>query len=938
MQETLSEPAPVTRIRLPDVPVVWSNGHKTAILTTEGEIKILNNDQARMIIHKKHALVCHAPYTKSKLGLNEFYAFDILELFAFVHPARFTVPTPKGICTSLGLSPPQNFEDYPLSLIEITQTLLKDLQNDPHQKKADPLKIAAAMGMQGRGWLWTPFIFAAHGQDYDSKEIVHSKTAMNIWRHLPEWAEEAPIPPPSHFGVSSEEAQERLSKMLGQNTNEEARPQQIEYTKEISKTFAPVNEAENPHVILAEAGTGTGKTLGYLAPASVWSEKNTGTVWISTYTKNLQRQIDQELSRLYPEDAIKEAYIAIRKGRENYLCLLNLENTAAAAGTARNFSQVVSAGIMARWAAATKDGDLSGADFPGWLTGIMGYANTLGLADRRGECIYSACDHYKKCFGERSIRKSKHARIVVANHALVMIQSALAMPGEDLPTRYIFDEGHHLFDSADSAFSAHLTAKEMSDLRRWILGAEGGRTSRARGLKKRIEDLVSASPEALSLLNQVLEEARTLTAPGWTKRLKEGDPFGAAEKFITCIYKQVFARSKNTHAPYSLETELYPAAPDLLQQAKRLKKQLKNLQKPMQQLADHFKKILTSDNGEMESDTRKRFEAIAISLNRRSQMTLQSWINMLDNLQKGENSDVFVDWLQIERVDGRTYDVGFYRHYVDPMKPFAASIKLHLHGMAVTSATLRDEQQIDNSETASDTIKNINTNAKSWSMAAQRSGAAYLTENLIAKSFSSPFKYNEKTRIYIANDINKNDANQVSSAYRALFLASNGGALGLFTAINRLRTVYERINEEVESHNIPLYSQHIDNMDIGTLIDMFRDEEHACLLGTDAVRDGVDVPGRALRMIVFDRVPWPRPTILHKARRAYYGGRKYDEMVTRLKLKQAYGRLIRRADDKGVFVMLDSALPSRLQSAFPPDVEIIKTGLSDIIKEIKSFL
>ena len=70
----------------------------------------------------------------------------------------------------------------------------------------------------------------------------------------------------------------------------------------------------------------------------------------------------------------------------------------------------------------------------------------------------------------------------------------------------------------------------------------------------------------------------------------------------------------------------------------------------------------------------------------------------------------------------------------------------------------------------------------------------------------------------------------------------------------------------LEEAGLPLYAQHVDGLDTGTLVDIFRAEEDACLLGTDAVRDGVDVPGRCLRLIVFDRVPWPRPDILHRAR------------------------------------------------------------------------
>jgi ATP-dependent DNA helicase DinG len=100
----------------------------------------------------------------------------------------------------------------------------------------------------------------------------------------------------------------------------------------------------------------------------------------------------------------------------------------------------------------------------------------------------------------------------------------------------------------------------------------------------------------------------------------------------------------------------------------------------------------------------------------------------------------------------------------------------------------------------------------------------------------------------------------------------------------------------------------------------------------------VDVPGRALRLIVFDRVPWPRPDILHKARRKAFGGSRYDDQIARGKLRQAFGRLVRREGDAGVFVMLDSALPSRLASAFPPGVEIQRIGLAEAASLTRAFL
>ena len=66
--------------------------------------------------------------------------------------------------------------------------------------------------------------------------------------------------------------------------------------------------------------------------------------------------------------------------------------------------------------------------------------------------------------------------------------------------------------------------------------------------------------------------------------------------------------------------------------------------------------------------------------------------------------------------------------------------------------------------------------------------------------------------------------------------------------------------------------------------------------------------------------------------------RAYDDRITRLRLKQAYGRLVRRADDRGVFVLLDPMMPSRLAGAFPPGVEVQRTGLAEAVKEVAAFL
>ncbi len=903
------------------LPVLCFASGQFALLTSEGEIKIIDNKQAQFAVHKKITLVCHAPYMRGKLDTNDLLAADVLELFAFVHPGKFCVPTPAGIAKALGQVVPQSLEDYPLSLQDSVGYLFDDLSKKPNKERL--LNIAEVMGLNGRGWYWTPHIFAALGQAYDPEKTIISRTQLNIWKDLPEWTEDAPQPPSSHISVTGDEARERITTTLAQRAGSESRAPQLNYTTRLVEAFNARDKAEDINVILAEAGTGVGKTLGYLVPASIWSEKNESPVWISTYTKNLQRQIETELTRLYPDPDVRDKKVAVRKGRENYLCLLNFDDLASAAGMTIQIRSAIAAGLMARWIMETRDGDLTGSDFPGWLPGLLGYAQTLGLADRRGECIFSACDHYKRCFPERAIRKAKITPLVISNHAVTMIKAAHA--DDDLPQRFIFDEGHHLFDAADSAFAAHLTGQESYDLRRWIIGPEGGKRSRARGLKKRLEDLLNGDDDGIGYMDRVLHHARFLTGEDWLKRLKSGEPQGSAELFIEKIFNQVQARADGAEGLYSLETPTFPLVTGLLEASDKLKEDLKILRATITRLIAHLRSKLDDQADTLAPDSRKRIDAVAQSLERRVNSAITPWMGMMETLASGLNPLDWVDWMSVERVEGKIFDVGMYRHYVDPTKPFAAAIKPHAHSMVVTSATLRDGSIMTDDQ-------------QGWETASTITGANYLSASPMAFSIPSPFNYAERTKVFVVTDIRKNDVDQLSAAYRELFLASGGGALGLFTSISRLKSVHNRIEDRLSREGLTLYAQHVDGIDAGTLVDMFRDDTHSCLLGTDAVRDGVDVPGESLRMIVFDRVPWPRATLLHKARKKTLGGSAYDDRLTRLKLKQAYGRLIRRASDKGVFVMLDSALPQRLQTAFPEGVVIEKIGLSEVIEKTRQFL
>jgi ATP-dependent DNA helicase DinG len=926
------------RIELPHAHAVVAGHGRALALTADGELLDLPAEEAGALLRTGPApLLVHAPATLRRLGLKPIPAFDLLELFAFVLPARAAAPTPRGLALALDLDLPPR-DALAALLPEIARTLLARLARASDTPlNRDAAALASRMGQAG--WGWAPFVAAALGD-----AARPSSEPLRVWKRLPEWEETAPPPQPAAHPVGEQDARARLAEILGADS--ETRPGQADYAAAASAAFAPRQTRGDPHLVLAEAGTGTGKTLGYISPASLWAERNGGAVWISTFTRHLQRQIEAELARLIPDPVQRRQRVVVRKGRENYLCLLNLEDSVNSA-TSSAPALAVPLGLIARWALATSDGDILGGDLPGWFGELFGMGTTLALADRRGECIHAACPHWKKCFIEHGIRRARGAEMVVANHALVMAQAAWGgIDDATVPVRYVFDEGHHVFDAADGAFSAELSGIETAELRRWLLGAEGGR-SRARGLRRRLDELVPGTPELEAPLDAALQAARALPAAGWATRLASDAPelggvetgrANPTEAFLRRARIQVLARTQSDSG--SIECDLHPAAPELASTAADLARALGRIAQPLTTLRDRLAARLEDEADELDEAGRNRIEASCRTLKRRALDPLTAWQAMLGAVSEpppepGARPD-FVHFLRLSRRDlfggdggsrARDHDVGLNRHWLDPTIPFIRTLAEPAHGMLITSATLRDA--------GADSIE------AGWIAAEARVGAEHLPSPAIRVAVDSPFDYGAQTRAFVVTDIEGRETGPLAAAYRELFLAAGGGGLGLFTAISRLRAVHGKIAPALEEAGIPLYAQHVDAMDNATLVDVFRTEEESCLLGTDAMRDGVDVPGRALRLVVFERVPWTRPDILHRERRVHLSGGDpagFDDRLVRLRLRQAFGRLIRTATDRGVFVLLDRRTPTRLLSAFPSGVRVRRVGLAEAVAETKEFL
>jgi len=233
-----------------------------------------------------------------------------------------------------------------------------------------------------------------------------------------------------------------------------ARPFQIEMAEEIQKVI------KNQQVIVAEAGTGTGKTFAYLVPALL----SGGKVIISTGTKTLQ---DQLFGRDIPtvRDALKvPVTVALLKGRANYVCHHHLERSKSD-GRLPTRDDVVYLARVESFARISNTGDR--AD----LAEVPENAGVWPLVtSTRDNCLGSQCEHYDKCFVMKARKQALEADVVVVNHHLFFADVMLRDEGvaEILPAcnTVIFDEAHQLPETASLFFGQSVSTTQLIDLAR----------------------------------------------------------------------------------------------------------------------------------------------------------------------------------------------------------------------------------------------------------------------------------------------------------------------------------------------------------------------------------------------------------------------------------------------------------------------------------------
>jgi ATP-dependent DNA helicase DinG len=620
-------------------------------------------------------------------------------------------------------------------------------------------------------------------------------------------------------------------------------------------------------VLLAEAGTGVGKSLAYGIPAADWALTRGEPVVISTATINLQEQLVQKDLPLIARVMGGSLRSVLVKGRGNYLCRRRL---AEGLRQGSLFSDEEGAlDRLARFAETTQDGSRSDLTEP---VPAQLWEEVSSDADA---CPGRRCPFRKTCFFRRARRDIRDADILVVNHHLLFADLAVRLEREDwqeravLPafTRVVLDEAHELEDAASQFFGERLTRRGLL----WLLGRLA--PSRQRGRSGILEELA-----------RELEDRTPLRALAGVADCRR-----RCDRAFAALASFVAARARSD-GPFERRLRLTPetlAAPDFLPAREELLVLAERLQRAAEDLAAQLERIrLVREEDGAWVEARGASERL-----RRSAAALRRLIDPED--------EEWVRWVEIDA--GRS---GRCELLSAPLRvgPILRRALLEPMGTVIfTSATL--------------------SVGGDFGYFVRQCGADGIDPARVQRlRAASPFQFERQALLAVPTDMpdprESSFERELPRALVAVLQASGGRALVLFTSHALLRRAAEALRPELAAIGIRLLAHGEAPRD--WLLDEFRRDETSVLLGADSFWQGVDVPGAALCNVVITRLPFDVPEEPLQQARAeaveQSGGSSFEELSLPravLRLKQGFGRLIRNQRDFGAVVVLDRRLLTR---------------------------
>lgn len=681
----------------------------------------------------------------------------------------------------------------------------------------------------------------------------------------------------------------------------EDRPSQRAYARTIARLY------NSGGVGLLEAGTGVGKSLGYLVPALRWAAANGERTVVSTNTINLQEQlVGKDLPFLAAAFTDQPVRFALLKGWRNYLCRLRLEQARGAGATLFEEGHAKDLETIAAWAEATSDGSLADlAEAPRsevWDE----------VAAEPDLCLRLQCPHFDRCFLFAARKAAAQADVVVVNHHLLLADLAVRRASQNwdeaavLPPfqRLVVDEGHHLEDAA----AKHLGATVSQ---RGVMRLFARLERRGRGLLPTLSQRLGTRKDLLSVASLDLVHAKLFPSV-LAAREKAGVVFDLLDGLLQEANTAVMRLTRDFDEHPVWRSGLEAALEDLLRELTLMSDNLRLIRERME-----TDERLMDVNGTLLGELR--------GVARRLDLAGDALRQALRPSGKSQT----VRWLEVR---GKERNVTATAVPLDLAPILREDLFRRVATSVVTSATLATEGRFD--------------------FMRKRLG---LTEDDVepeSAAFASPFDYRSQAILAVPHDVpapNVNGDEHFAAVVEAsvhLADAAGGGIFVLFTSHRDVRECARELRSRGLDGRFPLLVHGEENRDV--LLRRFRESGDAILLGTASFWEGVDVPGQALRGLVIAKLPFRVPTepltAAHCEAIEARGGDPFQEYLlphAALRLKQGFGRLIRTKDDRGIVLLMDSRVASKrygedLIDGLPPARQVIGPW-SEVARAITRF-
>ena len=643
----------------------------------------------------------------------------------------------------------------------------------------------------------------------------------------------------------------------------EYRPQQVAMLRRVARAL---NRGEH---LLVEAPTGVGKSLAYLIPAVHWAVQNSERVVISTNTINLQEQLYDkdlpDLARVLPF----EFHATVLKGRSHYVCPARLQTLRRRGANSPDEARVLAKILV--WLPETTDGD--GDEL--FLPNPTERAIWAQLSANHEGCDLERCRrfHEGSCYFYRARHAAEAAHLVIVNHALLLAD--IVVQNRALPEykHLIVDEAHHLEAATTNGLSFET---DRAHLRRLL--SEIGQVGRAGRVTGLLAETIGRCQKA-RLPNDTMEQVELFVG-------KVGLAADRAARQLSTFFDHleefVEEHKEGQHSQYSFRLRITSGL--RVQPAwEGVEIAWDDANAPLTAVVDGLERLARGlDDLEVDVPDAEDLQVQMLGTARRLAETRGQVHQMIT-----QASSSLIYWLESDA--GRDHlSLHAVPLHVGPL------VEEHLfhkkESVVLTSATLRTDSTFD-----------------------------FLRERLNAweadeLAVGSPFDYKNSTLVYLVNDIPEPGQpgyqRAVEQGMAALFRATQGRALALFTSYSQLRATLRAIRAPLSQAGITVQAQG-QGVSRAQLLENFRTGERRVLLGTRSFWEGVDVPGEPLSCLVIAKLPFSVPSDPTFAARAETFDQPFLEYAvpeTILRFLQGFGRLIRTRTDRGVVAVFDKRL------------------------------